>query len=279
MAMLRSDANPAFLPDDIGALITQPVQREAIATTVATVVQTGSATFRIPIVTDDPSANWTAEGEEIATSDASLDEIEVHPDKLAGLTVISRELADDSSPEAANVVGNGLARDIARKLDAAFFGDTISNGPDGLESLTSVNTVDAGTEWTNSDPFVEAVYAAEGVGAQVTSWIANPEDALALSQLKEGTNSERGLLQPDPSQPSRRTIEGVPLFPSPAVTPGHVWGIPRARVHVVMRDNTTLDIDRSSHFTSDRVAIRATMRVGFGFPHEAAIQKITLSTE
>lgn len=34
---------------------------------------------------------------------------------------VSRELADDSNPAAANVVGQGLARDIARRVDRAFY--------------------------------------------------------------------------------------------------------------------------------------------------------------
>jgi hypothetical protein len=44
----------------------------------------------------------------------------VTPPKVAGLTIISRELADDSKT-AAQVVGGGLARHIARRIDQAAF--------------------------------------------------------------------------------------------------------------------------------------------------------------
>lgn len=30
-------------------------------------------------------------------------------------------------------------------------------------------------------------------------------------------------------------------------------------------------VDRSAFFTSDRIAVRVTVRVGFGFPHEEAV--------
>lgn len=40
--------------------------------------------------------------------------------------------------------------------------------------------------------------------------------------------------------------------------------------------NVKLAVVKSAYFTADRTAIRATMRVGFGFPHAAAIQKIVL---
>jgi hypothetical protein len=48
-------------------------------------------------------------------------------------------------------------------------------------------------------------------------------------------------------------------------------------VFVAMREDTTLTIDRRAYFSSDRIGIRATMRVGFGFPHEAAIVRIAVT--
>ncbi|MEJ7742083.1 MAG: phage major capsid protein [Nocardioidaceae bacterium] len=68
-------------------------------------------------MTADPTAAWVAEGDEIPISDPTLAELTVTPAKVAGLTIVSRELADDSDPAAAYVVGAGLARDIARRVD------------------------------------------------------------------------------------------------------------------------------------------------------------------
>ncbi len=65
----------------------------------------------------DPTASWVAEGAGIVPCDPTLSELVVTPAKVAGLTIISRELADDSNPAAAQVVGQGLARDIARRVD------------------------------------------------------------------------------------------------------------------------------------------------------------------
>src|SRR5688500_10314757 len=98
MPLYTAGANAAFLPDQIGALIVRPVEQASVAIQVSTLVNTPSHTFRIPVVADDPNAAWTAEGAEIAPSDAVLDEEEVTPAKLAALSIISRELAEDSSP-------------------------------------------------------------------------------------------------------------------------------------------------------------------------------------
>ncbi len=265
-------------PDTISALITTPVQNGSVAMQVSTVITTPSTRTHIPIVTDDPNAAWVAEGAEIGASDPTVDDIVITPAKLAGLTIITNELAADTSPAAAAIVGDGLSRDIIAKLDAAFFG---SNGvstvqPEGLEDLAGVNEVDAGAAWVNLDPFAEAIGAAEAYTLAVGAFVANPADALLLAKLKDQTGSNRPLLGSDPTAPTKRTVLGVPLLTSPGVTPGTVWGIPKSRSIIVQRTNVELAVDKSAYFTSDRTAIRATLRIGFGFPHPAAIQKIIL---
>lgn len=277
--MTTANANRSFLPEQVDELVVQPVEAASIATQVSRTVHTPSGVnkFRVPIITADPTAAWTEEGGEIIASNAGLSEVDTPFYKLAGLTVISNELADDSSPAAAEVIGDGLSRDISRKLDAAFFGASGSaDQPDGLEDLVGPNEV-AGEGWTNLDSFTEAIYQAESVGATLTSFVANPDDALWLALLKDEDGSNRPLLGFDPTVPTRRQIHGVPLFISSAVTPGTIWGIPGDRVIVALREDTTLTIDKSAYFTHDQTGIRAIMRVAFAFPHPAAIQKIELS--
>ncbi|OBJ74689.1 hypothetical protein A5656_15660 [Mycobacterium gordonae] len=194
------------------------------------------------------------------------------------MTVVSRELASDSNPEATDVVGDGLARDIARKIDAAAFGAHTSNGPDGLKALAGVTEIDATGSLDNLDAFAEAISEAENVGAQLTSFVASPAVALALAQLKTGSQLNTPLLGSDPTNPTQRLALGVPLVVCPAMDNATIWGIPKDFSYVVLRDDTVqLDVDASPFFTSDRIAVRATMRVSWGWPHPAAIQKIVLS--
>ena len=72
---MNRDAHAAILPDEVGTLVVQPVQRLSTAMSVGTVVQTAAAKFRIPVVTADATAAWTPEGDEITVSDASTDEL------------------------------------------------------------------------------------------------------------------------------------------------------------------------------------------------------------
>ncbi len=274
MAMNTGTGSALLRPEQVHDLIIKPLQDESAALQTATVVFTDSKDFRIPIWNADPSAAWIQEGQEIPMSDADVDELVVVPSKLAGLSKISRELNEDSSPEASAQVGLGLRRDLQAKLDAAYFGNMTAPAPQGLGSLTDEVTTVAGA-FTNLDVFAEATAGVEALGTTVDTWVAHPTTALTLSRLKKADGSNEPLLALDPTQPSRRVIEGRRLLVSPAVTPGRVWGIPRARVHVVIRRDAEVTIDRSVFFTSDSVAVRATMRVGFGFAHPEAVALVT----
>ena len=259
--------------EEVGPLLIQPVQRESVAFATSTTVSTSGYSFRIPLVEGDPTATWVAEGSDIPLSDADLGELTVIPSKVAGLSVISRELAEDSSPAAAEVVGNGLARNIAVKVDAAWFGALAAPAPSGLGAVSGVQT--AVGAFTNTDPFATAISLAEQVGATLTTFATDPATALTLSKLKEQSGSNKPLLGSDATAAGQRRILGVELVTSPAITAGTIWAYDRSRVWTVLRDDVTLDVDKSRYFESDRVGIRATMRIGFAFGHPASIIKIT----
>ena len=197
------------------------------------------------------------------------------PRKLAGLTVITNELALDSSPSALQIVGEGLVRDLARKTDAAYFGNTTANGPSGLLSITPT-AADAGDACANLDAFEFAKSNAEQHNTVVDTFVCNPATALKIATLKESTTagSNRALLQADPTAPATRVVSGVPLLTSPSIANDIVWALPKARIVVALRLGTTVESDRSVFFTSDRTAVRATVRVSWGFLDPAAVTKI-----
>ncbi|MFF7230591.1 phage major capsid protein [Streptomyces sioyaensis] len=267
----------AFTPDDYADLIIRPVQDAAVAFQVATPVTTSATRMNVPIVEEDAGAAWLNEGDEIPADDAALGEDVAVPSKVAGLTVVSSELAEDSSPDAQQIVGQGLARSIARQVDAALFGNLPRPAPRGLEALPGVTTVAAPKKWANLDPFEEAISLAATEGATLTAFVAHPRDALALALLKQQAGSNVPLLGPDPTQPTRKILSGVPLYVSRAVMPGTVWGLPKDRVLAITRRDVKVDVSADAFFTSDRVAVRGTMRATFSYPHPAAITKVTLT--
>ena len=198
------------------------------------------------------------------------------PKKLAGLVAVSNELASDTSPAALQVVGDGLVRDLKRKIDSAYFGNTVTNGPSGVGSLTT-STATNGGSWSSLDSFEAAKSAAETLHSEITAFVTSPATALALSTLKAfaTVGSNMPLLQQDPTKPAVRTISGVPLYVSPAVAADIVWAIPKQHSLFTLRQDATVVKDSSAYFTSDRVAVRATLRVSFGFTYPLTLVKIT----
>jgi HK97 family phage major capsid protein len=279
MTLLTTGGGSSILtPEEVQALVVEPLQRTSVAMQISSVVEISTHTTRFPIVETDASSGWTAEGDEIDLSDPTLTELEVTPSKLASLTVVSNELVADSNPTALAVVGDGVVRDLAKKLDAAYFADTTTNGPDGLQSLGSVQHVDAGSGYTNLDPFAQALSLLETVDSGlVRSFVAHPNTLLELQELKIGTSYNLPLLGPDATSPTKRSILGVPLYWSPYVQQQVIWLVSMTKAFVVMRNNTSVVTDNSAFFSSDRVGIRATMRCGFGFPHEQAVVRVALT--
>jgi HK97 family phage major capsid protein len=279
MASNTSTFAPILTPAQVGDLVIQPLILQSVAGQVLTPVAISTHSYRVPIVTADPAASWTAEGAEIAVTDATLDELDITPSKLAALSIISRELANDSTPEATQAVGDGIVRDLVRKVDQALFTATTTNGPGGLPGLSGVTTVSGpATAYSSVDPFSDAIYTAAQHNSQIDAWVTNPATAQALAKIKSYTTgaSNVPLLGPDPTKPGQRQILGIPLLTSPYVTTTNnvVWGISQTYSYFVIRQDAEVESDKSVFFTSDRVAIRAVMRIGFGFPNPAGIVKI-----
>ena len=143
--------------------------------------------------------------------------------------------------------------------------ESVASTPANTLSLTGDSFKDFGL-----DPFAWAVSVAEADGSNVSAFLAHPDDALAMAQMVDAVDSRRPLLA-DP-----RAMMDRPVLVNRHVTPGTIWAVDRSRVFTVLRQNTTIAVSDGPFFTSDSVAIRATMRVGFGFPHPGSVLRIQL---
>ncbi|WP_020077203.1 phage major capsid protein [Cryocola sp. 340MFSha3.1] len=279
--MPNSPTLSIFNTHEAGPLIIEPLQAASLAIQLTTNVETEGNDYRIPVITDDPSAAWLNENEEIPLSEQAADQEIVTPAKVAGLSVISNELANDTHPEAHALIGEGLARDIGRKVDAAFFGPVPSAGspqPRGLTAVQGVQVITADPA-AGTDAFVDALAAAESAGSTVDAWVTDPATAKALAKLKQGQGSNLPLFGTGAANGIQRDVLGVPLHVCQYMTPGTAWGIPKARTFTVLRQDVTIDVDRSRYFEFDQTAIRAVLRIGYGFPHAEALVKIQATTK
>lgn len=278
MAFNRGPDNLALTPDEHGPVYWQPLERASVALQreVTTTIYTGSSKYRVPVVQATPQAEWTPEGQEIALSDPQTTEASVTPAKIAALTKLSREMADDSVGQALFVVQQGMVRDLADKIDEAFFGTPASaEAPGGLNDVAGISTLALDDAFSNADPFNAAMSIVEEEGRIVSAFVGNPATVLRLTNLKEATGSNRPLLQPDPTAPHRRVLAGVPLFSSRHVADNTVWALPRDAALSILRTPAEFAVSADAAFSSYSVMARLTQRAGFLFPHAAALVKIT----
>ncbi|CAN5676331.1 hypothetical protein BH10ACT9_BH10ACT9_28450 [soil metagenome] len=264
MAVLNSNLAQAWTPEQYGALIDLVLAEKSI--------QTSSETIRFPMLTADPAVGWYAENTQISLTDPTNSELVITPKKVAGLDQISNEAAADTNPAVAEQIGRALARSVAKKIDAAYFGNTVTNGPSGLLSLTGINVVDTGTvTLTSLDPFHQAKSDALADGATLTHFILAPDVALALAKAKQTSTSNMGLLD---NVGDGVALAGVPVLVSTDVAAGNAWGVDSSQIFVVQRTGTTVVKSADAAFDYDAVQVRATARVGFGFANPAGVVRL-----
>lgn len=279
MSLSTSNSHGLVVPDELGDLVIAAAVRASVAMRVSNVITTASREYRVPVLSGLPAATFVAEGAELAAGDPEILELEIVPAKAGHVAPLSRELVRDSFRQGApEIVANAQGFGIARVVDASFFGGSNPIANDGLEVLDDVTEVDAGT-FDNLDWAAEAQARSEDVGGIITAFVASPDNALWLAQLKRGDGSNEPLLQPgpaDPTAPISRTILGAPLYSTPACASNIIWGISQPHSLVVVREDVETEVSTDVWFTSDRVGVKSTARVGWGWAHPAAIVKITL---
>lgn len=107
-----------------------------------------------------------------------------HPEQV-GRTVGDHPRARQRlEPAAADVVGQGIVRDLVRKVDQALFTATTTNGPGGIPGVSGISTVDAGSAYANVDPFSDAIYTAAAFNGNITAWVTNPATAKTLAKVR-----------------------------------------------------------------------------------------------
>lgn len=279
MAVLNSNLAAAWTPEDYGKLVDLVLAEKSIAFKAGTVVSTSNESIRFPMLTADPDVGWYAENTQITLADPTTSELVVTPKAVKGLTQISTEASEDSNPAAAEQVGRGLARNIAKKIDSAFFGNTVSNGPNGVQSLLDDTdplwqVVDPGAAYTNLDPFHDAKAQALTHNAELSVFVLAPDVALALSKAKQlSTGSNVGLLD-STGVGDGTTLANVPVLVSTDVAAGTAWGFDSEQVLIVQRAGTRVTKSTDAAFDYDAVQVRGTARVAFGFVNPAGIVQI-----
>ncbi|MEE8736894.1 phage major capsid protein [Bifidobacterium subtile] len=277
MALLTSTGGKAAYPDTSwmkakDALPTALILDERIATAGPEIV--GDApTLRIPIITADPEAEFYAEGEQIAESDAGFSEVVVSTRKIGMLNSLSNEAF--SVPTGPSMLSDAIVAGMIGRADQALLLDPGTNGsPTGLSRISGATTTTAADIDTKGlQPILESIAAVTDLGANPTSLIMR-HSAWARLQGLTATDG-RPLIQPDVQNVTAPALFGVPVILS-KFTPADTIIVNDASNIIASTSELAVARSDDALFAKDAVMLRATMRVGFGIVAPAKLGIIGL---
>jgi len=126
-ALSEAGEGGELVPAELATWIIQKQSEYGVFRRNAQIVPMGSSSLQVPEVTDDLTIYCPGEGAEITDSDMSFSQVALVPRKLACLAKVSSELAEDSAVAVGEVVGQSIARSMAKAEDrCGFLGDGTS---------------------------------------------------------------------------------------------------------------------------------------------------------
>jgi len=109
-----------------------------------------SGNLSIPKHQTSLTAGWVAENAALTPSDMAFDSVTLAPKHAGGLTELSRQLIQQSSPDIEQLVRDDLAAILAQAIDSATILGGGANEPKGVLSTTGIQTASLATlSWAN----------------------------------------------------------------------------------------------------------------------------------
>lgn len=104
----------------------------------------------IPKFGTGTTVGWVAENSALPTGDMTFDNVTLAPKHAGGITELSRQLIQQSSPAAEQLVRDDLSFMLAQALDAAIIKGGGANEPTGVLSTVGIQTANLATlTWAN----------------------------------------------------------------------------------------------------------------------------------
>ncbi|WP_127783256.1 phage major capsid protein [Rhodococcus sp. X156] len=245
------------------------------ASTVAGAVEGDDVAVRVPYA-NDATAQFVAEGADIAEADPELAEVVVMTGKVAQLVRVSREQL--AQADASTLLTASLSRAVTRAANAAFISQAAPTSPAvtppaGLLNVAGITN--GGAVASNLDTLVDAIAGIEADYGTATHIVCDPTAWASLSKLKSQTGAATALLGAGVEAGARQLL-GVPVLVSPSVGTGKLLVLDKAAVVSAVGQVILAQSDHA-YFGSDSIGLRCTFRFGANVVHPARIVKMTVT--
>jgi HK97 family phage major capsid protein len=129
----------------------EPMRNSLLARKLGVRVLSGlSGNITIPKYATGTTSGWVAEGSALTPSDMTFDAVTLAPKHAGGITEMSRQMLQQSSPDIEQLVRNDLSFMLAQAIDSALIKGGGANEPTGVLGTVGVQTANLATlSWDN----------------------------------------------------------------------------------------------------------------------------------
>jgi len=253
------------------------------------VVRTDRDSIQWPRLTADATVATYNEGAAITPSDPTFATLTATPRKFAALIQFSNEVIDDSVPSIVDTMNAHVSKLLALKLDVqAFEGNGTAPNIRGLSNIPGIQTVATAANGApiTLDNIANAISLLEQANATAGAIAMHPYVWNTLRTMKTSTGEY--LLNDEPTGPgdaTRLSMWGVPVSLTPQLSRTETQGTSNvassvyvydpSQVVVVLRNDATIELDRSRLFNQDMSELRGKLRADLVSPNPTAIVRIT----
>jgi HK97 family phage major capsid protein len=221
------------------------------------------------------SAAYLAENTSLGLTAPTFDQVTITPHLAGAYSSMSRLLADNSDPSAEQIVRNDLSRAAGLLQDqTGLFGDGSGSTPTGLFNADGVNLTSVGAAIT-LDRILNAITAIEGRNGVVNEGkvgIGMHSALWGTLRKTKGSTNDHYILSNDMSSPTKRSIQGWPVYVSNLLQI-ETGGTDSAYACVVG------DFSQLEHIIWNDVGLEATNVGGDAFVKHQLLVKITWADE
>lgn len=162
------------------------------------------------------------------------------------------------------VVSAEIKRSVLKKVDWALLQQPAPVAPANFPPAGLIaKATDSGTVRDNLDAVIDVVASIEELGGSCTNIIAAPDAWASLAKLNDETTSNRSLIGAG-VESAQRTLLSIPVTVTSAMPDGKILAVDKTKT---LSAYGAIQVSRSEHayFSSDSLALRATLRFGAGF--------------
>jgi HK97 family phage major capsid protein len=220
----------------------------------------------------------STESTQITASNQVFQQVSLSPKTVAAFTVISRQLALQSSPSAEAVVMNDLAAVLAVAMDLAAIAGTASGGqPQGIIGTAGVGSV-TGTSLAYDDllEFQSDVLTSLAlINPAACGYLTTTAIAAALAFRQKFTGTDATLWQGNIAQ---GVLAGFPAFSTDQVPTGDLVFGDWSQLLIGEWGILELMSDPFTNFATARIGIRAFLTCDIALRHPASFSVATSIT-